>query len=47
VDDWLTAAASARPGHVAIAADDGTLTFAELDERARRRARELARRGAR
>jgi o-succinylbenzoate---CoA ligase len=42
VDDWLTAAARARPRHVAIAADDGTLTFAELDERARRRARELA-----
>jgi O-succinylbenzoic acid--CoA ligase len=42
VDDWLTAAARTRPGHVAIAADDGTATFAELDERARRRARELA-----
>ena len=42
MDDWLTAAARARPGHVAIAADDGTATFAELDERAHRRARELA-----
>ncbi len=42
MDDWLTAAARARPGHAAIVADDGTATFAELDERARRRARELA-----
>ena len=42
MEDWLTAAARARPGHVAIAADDGTATFAQLDERARRRARELA-----
>jgi o-succinylbenzoate---CoA ligase len=42
VEDWLTAAARARPGHEAIAADDGTLTYAELDERAERRARQLA-----
>jgi O-succinylbenzoic acid--CoA ligase len=42
MEDWLTVAARARPRHVAIVADDGTATFAELDERARRRARELA-----
>ncbi len=42
MDDWLTAAARARPGDAAIVADDGTATFAELDERAHRRARELA-----
>ena len=42
VEDWLTAAAAARPDHVALVADEGTLTFAELDERADRRARELA-----
>ena len=30
------------PGDAAIVADDGTATFAELDERAHRRARELA-----
>jgi O-succinylbenzoic acid--CoA ligase len=42
VEDWLTAAAQARPGHVALVADEGSLTYAELDERARRRAGELA-----
>jgi O-succinylbenzoic acid--CoA ligase len=42
VEDWLTAAARARPDHVALVADDGSLTYAELDERADRRARELA-----
>ena len=40
--DWLTAAAEARPDHVALVADEGSLTYAELDERADRRARELA-----
>jgi len=42
VEDWLTAAARARPDHVALVADEGSLTYAELDERADRRARELA-----
>jgi O-succinylbenzoic acid--CoA ligase len=42
VQDWLTAAAEARPEHVALVADEGSLTYAELDERADRRARELA-----
>jgi o-succinylbenzoate---CoA ligase len=41
VQDWLTAAAEARPEHVALVADEGSLTYAELDERADRRAREL------
>jgi O-succinylbenzoic acid--CoA ligase len=42
VEDWLTAAARARPDHVALVADERSLTYAELDERADRRARELA-----
>jgi o-succinylbenzoate---CoA ligase len=42
VEHWLTAAARARPDHVALVADEGSLTYAELDERADRRARELA-----
>jgi o-succinylbenzoate---CoA ligase len=42
VEDWLTAAARARPDHVALVADEGTLTYAELDVHAARRARELA-----
>jgi O-succinylbenzoic acid--CoA ligase len=42
VDDWLTSAARARPDHEAVAADDGSLSYAELDARASRRARELA-----
>jgi O-succinylbenzoic acid--CoA ligase len=42
VEDWLTAAARARPDREAVAADDGALTYAELDERAARRARQLA-----
>lgn len=42
MDDWLTAAARARPERVALVADDGSLSFAELDERANRRAQELA-----
>jgi o-succinylbenzoate---CoA ligase len=41
VQDWLSAAARARPDHPAVVADDGTLTYAELDERASRRASEL------
>ncbi len=42
MEDWLTAAARARPDHVALVADEGSLTYAELDDRASRRARELA-----
>jgi O-succinylbenzoic acid--CoA ligase len=42
VEDWLTAAARVRPDHVALVADEGSLTYAELDERADRRAGELA-----
>jgi o-succinylbenzoate---CoA ligase len=42
VDDWLTAAARARPDHPAIEADEGSLTYAELDRRADDRARALA-----
>src|SRR5215216_2047425 len=42
VEDWLIAAARARPGHVALVADEGVLTYAQLDERANRRTRELA-----
>jgi O-succinylbenzoic acid--CoA ligase len=42
VEDWLTAAARARPDHVALVSDESSLTYAELDERADRRARELA-----
>jgi O-succinylbenzoic acid--CoA ligase len=41
VDDWLTAAARARPDHAAVAADDGSLTYAQLDERATLAARAL------
>jgi o-succinylbenzoate---CoA ligase len=41
VQDWLSAAARARPDHPAVVADDGTLTYAELDERAAKRAGEL------
>jgi len=40
--DWLTTAARARPDHPAVEADGQAITFAELDERAGRRARLLA-----
>jgi O-succinylbenzoic acid--CoA ligase len=42
VEDWLSAAARARPDHLAVVADDGSLTYAQLDERASARARRLA-----
>jgi O-succinylbenzoic acid--CoA ligase len=42
VRDWLSDAARARPDHEAIVGADGTLTYAELDERATERARALA-----
>jgi o-succinylbenzoate---CoA ligase len=45
VEDWLTAAARARPDHEAIVADDGAATYAQLDERATARARALADQG--
>ena len=47
MEDWLTAAARARPGQEAVATDDGSLTYAELDQQADRRARELAAAGIR
>ncbi len=42
MEDWLTAAARARPDGEAIVADDGSLTYAQLDERASVRALALA-----
>lgn len=42
MQDWLTAAAAERPDHEAVVADSGTLTYAQLDERAGERARALA-----
>jgi O-succinylbenzoic acid--CoA ligase len=42
VEDWLSAAALARPEHDAVVADDGSLTYARLDERATARAQALA-----
>jgi len=42
MEDWLKAAAGARPGHPAIVADDGTATYAELDAAADRAARRMA-----
>ena len=47
VEDWLTAAARARPDHEAVVAGARSLTYAELDERAAQRARELAAAGVR
>jgi len=47
VEDWLEAAARERPDHAAVVADDGSATYAELDERVTRRARELAGDGVR
>jgi o-succinylbenzoate---CoA ligase len=41
MEDWLTAAARARPDHPAVVADEGSLGYAELDERASARARAL------
>jgi hypothetical protein len=31
VESWLHRAARTHPGHVALRADDGALTYAELD----------------
>ncbi len=43
----MSAAARERPDHQAVVADDGVLTYAELDEAASRAARRLAALGAR
>jgi o-succinylbenzoate---CoA ligase len=45
LDDWLTSAARARPGHPAVVAGGKAVTYAELDQRATRVARALASRG--
>jgi o-succinylbenzoate---CoA ligase len=42
VEDWLTAAAAARPDSVALETTEGSFTYAQLDERADCRARGLA-----
>jgi O-succinylbenzoic acid--CoA ligase len=42
VNDWLAAAATARPEHPAVVAPDGEVTYAELDVRADLVARRLA-----
>jgi O-succinylbenzoic acid--CoA ligase len=42
VHDWVTAAAQDRPGHPAVVACDGEVTYAELDERADVVSRQLA-----
>lgn len=46
VESWLRRAARTRPGHVALRADDGALTYAELDEAATLVARRLSALGA-
>jgi O-succinylbenzoic acid--CoA ligase len=47
VEDWLTSAARERPEHPAVVAAEGTVTYAQLDERASRVARRLAAGGVR
>ena len=42
MNDWLTAAARARPEHPALETPGGTITYAELDSLADRTARQLA-----
>jgi O-succinylbenzoic acid--CoA ligase len=46
VDSWLRRAASSRPDHVALRADDGALTYAQLDAAATLAARRLSALGA-
>jgi len=46
VESWLHRAARSRPGHLALAADDGALTYAELDAAATLAARRLRALGA-
>src|SRR5947207_13108448 len=47
VEGWLARAATARPAHTAVQADDGTCTYDELLDAARIGAHELHARGAR
>jgi o-succinylbenzoate---CoA ligase len=42
IDGWLSSAAQAVPDHVAVIAGDETVTYAQLDRRAREAARRLA-----
>jgi O-succinylbenzoic acid--CoA ligase len=42
VESWLRRAASARPDHVALRADDGALSYAQLDAAAQLAARRLS-----
>ncbi|HUR83947.1 MAG TPA: AMP-binding protein [Solirubrobacteraceae bacterium] len=46
VESWLRRAARRRPDHVALRADDGALTYAELDEAAAAAAKRLSALGA-
>jgi acyl-CoA synthetase (AMP-forming)/AMP-acid ligase II len=45
IDGWLSTAAQAVPEHTALIAGDESLTYRELDERARAVARRLAKLG--
>jgi O-succinylbenzoic acid--CoA ligase len=45
LDEWLSSAARARPAHAALITGAGELTYAELEARAARCARRLARTG--
>ena len=45
MEEWLTAAAARRPGHVAVEHGGGPLTYSQLDAAAERTARVLAARG--
>jgi O-succinylbenzoic acid--CoA ligase len=47
IDGWLSTAAQAVPGHVALIAGEESLAYGELDERARGAARRLASLGVR
>src|SRR2546423_4236370 len=47
VEGWLARAATARPAHTAVQADDGTCTYGELLDAARIGAHALHARGAR
>ena len=47
MENWVSAAARARPDHPAVVADDGELTYGELEERSTLRACQLAREGVR
>jgi non-ribosomal peptide synthetase component E (peptide arylation enzyme) len=47
VESWLRRAARSRPDHVALRAEDGALTYAELDAAATLAAQRLSALGAR